>query len=721
MSTVPENFFPQGSFFGLGLMGKSLDAFQMAANVTSDNIANVNTPGASRQEVQFNEAQAIVGSPFMSTHVRGAFGDGVLVQNIARIHSDSYDALFRGASSSQNFFQAQQEQLKAIQATLGDPNSGIGTQFTNFQTAIAQLSAQVSSGQSTSVRQNVLTQAQALANSLNNASNALTQQKAQVLTQGASLVLKVNGILDQIAALNGQIRASTAVGDSPNTFSDQRDYLIDQLSQYISTQTAIQGDGSTLVTVNGQALVNDTVSYHLAPPVVGTASNGAPTFKIDFATNPPAAASAVGVPLGSGQLAALQDLYNNKLTVYGTQFDQFASALANETNRVTQGAYDQNGQPGVALFQPVVTALPISAGNIKCGISDPSQLPVSLANTSAGTLVVPLNSANNTVDTSAQLLNNGTLANPPTAPLVGRLTVTVNGVAQTFNYNTTAGSNSDTINNFITSFNNQHMGVTASFDASSQRIVFARDPANEDLVLRGSQQTNPVTPSFTITDSNFVAATPATSLVGVLGASGINGVTQNASNAFAPQDNAAANAVVKMFQTTVGIPNIETQSAAAAVAGTAMSVALPAGVNNVQVGQVLTIDAQPGGALPQENVVVSAISYNIVTGIESVTFAPRQNHAANFTIASAQVQTLNQFYGTAITQVGLDTQTAIAGTTTQTNLANNINTVRQGISGINIDEETQNLIKYQNAYQAAAKTISVLDSMLNTVINGLGH
>ena len=714
------SFFPQGTFFGLGLMGKSLDAFQYAANVTSDNIANVNTPGASRQNAVLNEAPAIVGSPFYAAHIPGTVGDGVVVQQIARIHSDAYDSLFRGASSSQNFFQLQQQQLQAIQSTLGDPNAGIGAQFNAFQQAINQLVAQASSGQSASVRQNVLVQAQALATSLNNAANAISTQKAQVLQQGASIVTKVNGILDQIAALNGQIRASTAVGDSPNTYADQRDYLIDQLSQYMSTQTSIQSDGSTLVTVNGRAMVNDTVVYHLAAPVVGTGANGTPTFKVDFATNPPTPAGAPGVPLGSGQLAAMQDLYNNKLSVYAQNFDQFASSMATEVNRITQASYDQHGQPGNALFQPIVTTANISAANIKCGITDSAQLPVALANTQAGNLVVPMNSSNNSVDTSAPLLNNGNLANPPTAPLAGTLTVTVNGVAQTFNYNTAAGANADTVDHFVTNFNAAHLGVTASFDQASQRIVFARDPANEDLVLRGKQQAAPTSPAFTISDSNFAAGAPATSMLGVLGASGINAVQQNAANAFAANDNGGANALVKMLQSNVGVPSLETLSAAAAAAGTAMTVALPAGITNVGVGQVLTIDAQPGGAAPQENVVVTAVSMNPATGIESVTFTPASNHAANFTIASAQQQTLTQFYGSAITQVGLDAQTAITGTASQTTLTKNIDQVRQSISGINIDEETQNLIKYQNAYQAAAKTISVLDQLIQTVINNLG-
>jgi len=720
-------FAPQGTFFGLGLMSTSLDAFQYAENVTSDDISNVNTPGASRQNVLLTEAAPIVGTIGFPAHVPGTVGDGVTVATIQRIHSNSYDELFRGASSSQNYFQTEQQQLQAVQSSFGDPNSGVNAQYTAFQAAVNQLVAQGASGQSTSINQNVLQQAQGLANSLNSAAATVSQQEAQVMAQAGTAVTTVNGILDQIAALNGQIRASTAAGDSPNTYADQRDYLIDQLSQYLSTQTSVQADGSTLVSVNGQALVNDTVAYHLSQPVIGTALNGAPVFKIDFtSTPPPNASNNTGIPLGSGQLAAMADLYNNKLVVYGQQLDQFASSLANETNRITTAGYTAGGQAGAALFQPIVSTLAITAGNIKCGISDPAQLPTALANTEAGSLVVPLNSANNTVDTFANFTNNASLANPPAAGLVGTLTITVDGVVQTFNYNTNAGQNSDNINDFVTNFNAAHVGVTASFDPSSQKIVFARDPTNEDLALRGAQQANAETPDFTIADSLWTAGTPAASLVGVLGAQNLGtapnvGVNQNAGNAFGPADLGVARWLVTMFNSNVGVPALEFTSPAAAVANVPITVQIPPNniySNQVQVGQVLTIDATKGGGPPQENVTVSAISFN--GGIESITFTPTLAHAANFTITSAQTQTLGQYYGNFVTKVGLDVQTATTGTNTQTTLANNINQVRQSISGINLDEETQNLIKYQSAYTAAAHTINVLNQILQTTINSLG-
>lgn len=702
-----------GSFFGLSVLGNALSTFQNAMDVTSDNIANINTPGASRQVVDITQMQPVAGSPYASTHFVGTFGNGSIVAQVQRIHDNSYDSLFRGASASQNYFTVEQNQLNALQASFGEPNNGVNAYFTSFQSAVSQLVDQVGTG-STSSRANVLSSAQALAQVLNAGSNTLAQQKSQVMQQASSAVTTVNGILDQIAALNGQIRASTAVGDNPNTFEDQRDSLIDQLSQYISTQTSIQSDGSTLVTVNGQALVNDNVAYHLSAPVVGIGSNGAPAFKIDFATNPPAAANAPGIPLGSGQLAAYADLYNNKLTAYGHQLDNFASAMANEVNRITQAGYDQNGVAGTALFQPIVSTLPISAGNIKVGISNPSQLPVALASTAAGSLVTNLNSANNTVDTSAAMNGYGALANPPgAAGTTGTLSVTVDGVTQSFNYDT--NSSDASIDTFISHFNSQHLGVTASFDASGQRIVFTRDPMNADLVHRAAQGTNSPTPGFTITDT---AATGA-GMLSALGATAINGVAQDNTNAFGANDNGGANAMMKMFAANVGVPALQT-SVAGPIAAGSQTITLPAGVTNVSVGDVLTVDATAGAGSPQENVVVSAVSFNPVTGQESFTATFANAHAGPVSITSAQTQTLSQYYGQTVSQMGVDAQTASAGTSSQTNLSQNIDKVRQSIDGINIDEETQNLIKFQNAYQATARTMNVMDSMLGTIINSLG-
>lgn len=816
------------SFFGLTLAGSALSAYQEAENVASNNIANVNTPGASRQQAVLTDAPPISGSiAYPANVLGGAFGDGVLLQLIQRVHSDSYDTLYRNATSSQYYYQVQESQLNAAQALLAEPQGGINDAYTAFQQAMQQLQANPADP---ATEQGVISSASQLVNTISTTGNGLQSQEAQVINQASSLVTQFNTMLDQIAQLNGQIRAASAAGDNANTYEDQRDNLIDQLSQYVSVQTNLQPNGSALVTVNGQALVNDTVAYHIAAPIVGTNASGVPTLKIGFA-NDPNPTNPTQIPLGQGQLAGLVDLYNNKLSVYATQLDSFTNALATEVDRVTTSGYDQNGVAGTALLQPIVSTKAISATNIQIGISDPSQVVTALASTAANPMMNPVNASNQTVDTSVPLTtvpSNLQVPAPPAGFAAGStLTVTVDGVAQTFTYSSVPGAaqiNASSIDTFIQSFNQLQCGVTASYDTTSQEVVFQRDPNNESLDLRTAPGYTPG-PSFSIADSNNpgttgTAATSglSSSLLGVIGAAGLDGIAnsqltaaatagsntitvanasgfaigqtldidagnanfetgltitaingntltlsgglannhasnaeiyvdsaspglvqpivQNATNAFGTQDNSAAVAMSKMFLSNVGVPGINTTAAtlngAATTtvnAGTTSNVVMTESVlplqefGEINVGQQLTVVGfNVPATYSQLNGVVTAIDRTTGT----ITVAITNNTAANVTfnigggdytaLYATPTQTLGQYYSNVIAQVGLDGQTATTGTTTQTNIANSINQTRQSIDGINLDEETQNLIMYQTAYQAAAKTVTVLDTMLQSVL-----
>lgn len=792
------------SYFGLNIAGSAIDAFQTAENITADNIANINTPGASRQVANIVQQQPVDGSPFLLANPAnaqpGTIGDGVIVNQILRIHQDSYDALFRGATASQNYYSTEQSTLDGLQSALGEPASGINAAYTSFQSAVQQLA-----GNPTDVpsQNNLLTTAGNLVSVLNNGGQSILNQESQTIAQATQVVNTINSDADKIAALNGQIRALTAVGNNPNTYLDQRDQLIDQLSGLLSTNTELTSGGSTLITVNGKALVNDTVAYHLAAPVIGTNANGQPTLVVGF-VNDPNPANPVPVQIGAGQLGAYLDLYNNKLVPYKQELDNFASTLVSETSRITESGYDSTGTGGGQLFQPIVAANPIGAGNIKVGIASAAQIPIASASTQAGTLVQALNSANNTVDTSASILNNPTLANSPTAAFTGQLTVNDDGVNQNYLYSTVAtdttltaavtaptntitvadatglaagqtivvgsgadqeyatiaavagntvtltanlanthtvgeqaGGNAGSIDDFINSFNACHYGVTASFDSTGQQIVFTRDPSNIDLMHRALMQATAgaaPTPSFTITDNTgpppvpIAAApeptlgTPATSLLQSLGASAISGVQQNSTNAFGATNANNANNLLAFFTTAYGVPAIQTTSATAIPAlvppatSQVATVTVPAGtITQFHVGDILTIDATPSGQPPQENVTVSNVNYNT----DQITFSSTipAGHAANFTITSAQTQTLQAYYSSVVAGMGVDQQTATTGNTSQTTLTSNIDQVRQGVDGINIDEETQNLIKYQNAYAAAAHVISVISSMLSDAVN----
>ena len=591
------------SFFGLNVIGSAVDAFQQAANTTSDNIANVNTPGASRQVVNLSEAAPIVGSPGYATWSGpGTKGDGVVVDSITRIHMDSYDSLFRGASASQSYFDVQQQQLSAIQSSFGEPANGVNKAFTDLQTAISQLA---SNPGGTSERQGVISASQAFVSALNRVGSAIQTSQSTVIGQAATVVNQANALIDKIAALNGQIRASKAVGDNPNTYQDQRDLYVDQLSKLLSTQTAVQANGSALVTVGGRALVNDTQAYHLASPVVGTDASGNATLVIGLQGDPNPS-NPVPVALGSGQLAGYVDVYNKNLTPYGRKLDAFANAAATEINRVTQAGYDRNGNPGIALLQPVIATQAITASNIQVGITDPAQMAAALASTAAGSLTAGMNAANTTIDTASALVGNVTLAHPGAAgpPTTGTLTVLVDGAAQTFNYDFSAGNNAASVDAFVTNFNAAQLGVSAKFDAVAQKIVFARDPNNTGPAHRALQGANPTTPDFTITDSNAAAGgsqgTPTRSLLEMLGATAISGVKQDASNAFGAATTAPRTRCSRCSRRTSARRRCRRPRAtlAATVPGavTVPGASLQA-FAQIDVGQLLTIDAghrEPG-------------------------------------------------------------------------------------------------------------------------------
>ncbi|MGA3037509.1 MAG: flagellar hook-associated protein FlgK [Vulcanimicrobiaceae bacterium] len=812
------------SFFGLSLAGSALAAYQEAENVTSNNIANVNTPGASREQAILTPQAPVtgtIGAPMLTTP--GTLGDGVLMSLIQRVHDDSYDSLYRNATSSQYYYSVQQSQLSAAQSLLAEPAGGINDAYTAFLQSFQTLQA---NPDDTSTASGVISSAQSLVSAISTTGNGLTTQMSQVFNQTSSLVTQVNNLLTNIAQLNGQIRAETAAGEQPGTYQDERDNDIDQLSQYLSVQTNLQPNGSALVTVNGLALVNDTTAYTLAQPVIGTAANGTTQMKIGFTTDAnPLNPSAI--PLGQGQLAGLVDLYNNKLSVYQQQLNSFTNALATEVDRVTTSGYDENGAPGVGLLQPLVNSQAISSTNIQVGITDPTQVVAAVASTANGSLTNPVNSSNQTVDTSTLLLNNPTLQVAPTAALNGSLTVVVDGVTQNFTYNSTPGVgqiNASSIDSFIQSFNQLQAGVTASYDDTSQTVVFTRDSNNESSLLRATPG-YVAGPTFSISDSNdpgdttgSAAVNPmASSLLGVLGAAGIDGIAnsqltadaaagsntitlanvtgfaigqtiaidagngnyetdtitgitgttltlgaalgndhvsnaevyvvnaaptvvqQNATNAYAADDNGASINMSAMFSDNVGVPGIDTQVGVfqpgpsvvagvytAAVGQTNITISegavpLPE-FSEINVGNQLTFVNQAGQTV---NGVVTAVNRNTGTislqmtnnGAAAVTFSTNAVTPGDFTgVIASQTQTLGQSYASLIAQVGLDGQTATTGTTTQTNIATSINQTRQSIDGINLDEETQNLIMYQTSYQAAAKVVTMLDTMLQSVL-----
>jgi flagellar hook-associated protein 1 FlgK len=79
--------------------------------------------------------------------------------------------------------------------------------------------------------------------------------------------------------------------------------------------------------------------------------------------------------------------------------------------------------------------------------------------------------------------------------------------------------------------------------------------------------------------------------------------------------------------------------------------------------------------------------------------------------------TFNEYHNSLVGKVGADVQTAQFNFDHQTTMVQNLENYRQEVSGVSLDEEMVNLIKYQHAYNAAARLITQADEMLETLIN----
>ena len=229
-------------------------AFQQALDVTSNNIANSATPGYSVERIDLTPQP---GQPTAG----GYLGSGVQVQGIARAYSELLAQQVRSSQAGYSSANTLATQAGNIDNMLSASSTGLTASLQNFINALQTLSG---SPASTASRQALLSQAQALTQQINGYNTQLATYGSNLEQQVSSDVGQVNSLASGIASLNTQIAADLAGGKTPNQLMDQRDTLVDQLSQYVSVNTAIEGNGAMDVYIgSGQALVTGSIAQQL--------------------------------------------------------------------------------------------------------------------------------------------------------------------------------------------------------------------------------------------------------------------------------------------------------------------------------------------------------------------------------------------------------------------------------------------------------------------------
>ncbi|HET9644934.1 MAG TPA: flagellar hook-associated protein FlgK [Burkholderiaceae bacterium] len=308
-------------------------AAQLGLDTTSHNVANVMTPGFTRQGVLLAAVLPASGGT--------AAGAGVRVPALQRF-SDEYKSLqLWRANSKLGQHEPSQPYLTQIEQVMGDDASSINTGMQQF---FAALNAASVDPTSSPLRQAVVTSASGLAQRFNSLQQVLTNQRNSVYQQRSDIVAHVNLVLQQIARLNGQISATNATGVNSSGLIDSRDQKIDELAGLVGVQVVNQPDGSRSVALpDGQPLVVGAGASSLS---IQTNANGTQSLQLTFASE---TFSLAGRSVG-GQLGALDDFERGTLAPMALSISDLAVAVADKINTHLAAGYTMDGRSGPPLF-----------------------------------------------------------------------------------------------------------------------------------------------------------------------------------------------------------------------------------------------------------------------------------------------------------------------------------------------------------------------------------
>src|ERR1700728_1028578 len=325
---------------------------QGALQVTTNNVANVNTPGYSREVPVLVSSDPVVVSPL-------TFGTGVTLQDVQSITDPILSSQIQQQTQAQGQYSALASALQQTQVNFTTSSNDIGTEISNFFDSINQLSTDPSD---LSLRQGVLTAAGNLATSFNTAANNLTQQQTGLDLSAVQTVGQINQLTQQIAGLNAQVSNLQNVG----TFVDQRTEAINQLSALVDVSVIPTGNTLTLTTANGAPLVTGQQSFQLT-----TQTNSAGLHDIYSQGND------ITSEITSGQLGGTLQARDQEIPSIKSQLDTLSAGLANAVNTVQAGGYDLNGDAGTNLFNPPPASGVGAAASLSVAITDPSLIAAS--------------------------------------------------------------------------------------------------------------------------------------------------------------------------------------------------------------------------------------------------------------------------------------------------------------------------------------------------------
>ncbi|MGA8008058.1 MAG: flagellar hook-associated protein FlgK [Thiomonas sp.] len=673
-----------------GLVGNALtglQAAQAALQVTGNNIANVNTPGySSETAVQSTLTPSLYGGQYL--------GNGTQIDSISRSYSAYLQSQVWSTAATASGANTFNTQLQPVVNLLAGANAGLSTAINQFfASGVAQVAANPSDIPS---RQNLISQAQSLAQTFQSSAQQLQDVANGVNQQIGQSVTSINGLTQQIAQLNVQINTLSGAGSAPNSLLDQRDQLITQLSAQVGV-SVLQQDGNqvNVFTGNGQVLVAGGQSFALkTTPNAYDPSQS----EVAYAAN----GAVLSQGLQGGALGGLLQFRSQVLQPAQNALGRIADGLASAMNSQQAQGLDLTGQFGAAMFQ-----------------SGPVQVLANSANASGAVISGSVIDTNALTSADYQLkydgsnwtatsLSTGQAATLSSGTAGGVTTLTFDGV-QLKVTGAQPGNNFDVLPTRYGALNFQSILTNAAQIAAASPYVSSTGQ------MQSGNLVNTNLGNLTLSAGQY----SATSGTGSLIVSGVSlGVTSPPPSLQSPPPSLQITLTSGGTSGAVGFQVTQPGSATVLATG---SVTLGGS------GQVLSIpyaSNPPGGYWN-----VTLAGSTAVSG-DAFTLSPASGGNGGNAQAMAALQTaktlaggstsLEGAYSQLVNQVASQGNQAQSALSAATAVAAQAVSAQQSVSGVNLDEQATNLIQYQQAYQAAAKAIQVGNSLFTSLLQAVG-
>lgn len=342
------------TFLGFEASKSAIFSSQKALDITGHNLSNISTEGYTRQRV-VQTANFYDNSRSRYAVIKGTLdGEGVNIKGVNQVRNDRLDVAYRNQNKEVGYFEQKNDMLSNLESILqefDEGTSGSGYSISNSIKEIYNALEDFANNPTSETDAAVVSSAfNSMAQTLNKLYNGLEEYAMQCKDELQIKIDDVNNNFAKIAALNKSIRASVITNGytdefGPNELMDERNLLLDKISEYGDVTIEENIDGTINVFFNGHEAVHE-----LESDKINYQEDSAGTISLSWMTNSEDACSGNGkfkayfeVINGAGLQANGRQSSENGIPFYQNTLDEFAATLADVFNNIIPNGTDAKG------------------------------------------------------------------------------------------------------------------------------------------------------------------------------------------------------------------------------------------------------------------------------------------------------------------------------------------------------------------------------------------